>query len=907
MAYQHFYSRVPAKVSMYNRSDSFDTFAHSEGLEREFIERELSVVYQNKLNKGDLDAVRRGEIPRVYSQCVLKSGKVVQGCTTYLSLDYTGERSAYFTHSLVLTEDEKRNIFYSKEHFCFNPDMFNTDIEDFDITSATAAPNVSYPAVEYIAKEGNPSNITDKYPEEAVKAFIYAVLSAIKGKGKNVYFRLHCPNLELSDAALEFINKIMAVIPYDMRDSLSFVTYVTDYAQYPSHKLKCVSDFCGEYHSTRSVFIDMQTGLVTGITEDELASARTLMNFFYMLLDNRDLREEFLSYMENAAKVMPTLAIPTTKVLSELVFLFCAVCGKFSEESILPNDARVYEHFCIFDKYREILCEDYRNTAYKCLARYPKSHEAIPKNIFAKLVRLYSGEYKSAKRVAMNSVLELIHTDIMREKLFSFIRSNYENEDDEIKFMVNSDLCRVFYGGFLQQQILEFFSVNFKNTPTETQNLILDKIFLSIRTTAIQPKVLEFISTHYGDMTDEQKARFYDTFVEMLPECDALAEALCKLVDEKIPSESDKLRADVASRMADAVEADYRKREHKLMPILASGSGFCREQVIKLALGVWSGRKIYVEYIALLSAKKIEQKTEEVAFILGTQKFSTDAKRKLLDVLSDVYSENVAKLSLYDWLDADLVFAKAIDGELLKTVRNKVLYPSIREKLYDVFNADLGSSGMQRAEIYCKQNKALVDSDGYNAICTFNRLVAALDKKLADKVIAEVIELDRLGVSQGSLASYVRAFVYDKNFADAERNMLCEICVGFILKKSSASEVYTSYKKIYAQKYLMAHGAKAEPKKADAEGARVALKTLWKFLSQIAIQSNDSAKRVSDCTEDIKKAFATFSADCGKGADKWIEQNIQPRPECLADCFVSEQIKAKNQGAGFLSKLFGKK
>ena len=41
MAYQHFYSRVPARVSMYHKADGFDTFAHSEGLERDFIERPL--------------------------------------------------------------------------------------------------------------------------------------------------------------------------------------------------------------------------------------------------------------------------------------------------------------------------------------------------------------------------------------------------------------------------------------------------------------------------------------------------------------------------------------------------------------------------------------------------------------------------------------------------------------------------------------------------------------------------------------------------------------------------------------------------------------------------------------------------------------------------------------------------
>ena len=105
MAHQHFYSRVPARISMYNKFDSFDTFAHSRDLARDFIERELSLVYADKLSKNDMAEVRKGQIKPVYYQCNLKSGKFVQGCITYLPLDYTGERSAYFTHSLILTDE----------------------------------------------------------------------------------------------------------------------------------------------------------------------------------------------------------------------------------------------------------------------------------------------------------------------------------------------------------------------------------------------------------------------------------------------------------------------------------------------------------------------------------------------------------------------------------------------------------------------------------------------------------------------------------------------------------------------------------------------------------------------------------------------------------------------------------
>ena len=39
MSYQHFYSRVPARVSLYNRRDGFDTFAQSAALNPDFVLR----------------------------------------------------------------------------------------------------------------------------------------------------------------------------------------------------------------------------------------------------------------------------------------------------------------------------------------------------------------------------------------------------------------------------------------------------------------------------------------------------------------------------------------------------------------------------------------------------------------------------------------------------------------------------------------------------------------------------------------------------------------------------------------------------------------------------------------------------------------------------------------------------
>ncbi len=66
MSQQHFYSRVPAKMSIFNRADGFDTFAYSDGLEREFIEKDLAAIYDNKPSKNDAALIRDGKLAPVY-------------------------------------------------------------------------------------------------------------------------------------------------------------------------------------------------------------------------------------------------------------------------------------------------------------------------------------------------------------------------------------------------------------------------------------------------------------------------------------------------------------------------------------------------------------------------------------------------------------------------------------------------------------------------------------------------------------------------------------------------------------------------------------------------------------------------------------------------------------------------
>ena len=274
MAHQHFYSRVPSRVSLFNKRDGFDTFAHSAGIDRNFILGELSVVYRDKLEIHSPAKLRWGEIPRVYSQAMLPSGVLAQTVINYLPKDFTGERSAYLAHTLIPSEEEICAMFYNNAFCAFTPDMFVGDISVFNLTARDATANPAMSERAY-----TPADLPDgrvalySYNPDMVKSLIFSVVMAIMGEGREVYFRLPYADSQASDKALDIVNAIISILPYSLRRKLSFVTFVSDVNSYEGFILKCASKDCPVVSPEKGVFYDFVTGEISG---DMLKSAEQI-------------------------------------------------------------------------------------------------------------------------------------------------------------------------------------------------------------------------------------------------------------------------------------------------------------------------------------------------------------------------------------------------------------------------------------------------------------------------------------------------------------------------------------------------------------------------------------------------------------------------------------------------------
>ncbi len=897
MAKQHFYSRVPARVSMYNRSDGFDTFAHSEGLERDFIQHDLSFVYENKLAKNDLEAVRKGLMPFVYSQCCLRSGELVQNCITYLPRDYTGERSAYLSHTLILSEEEKTSLLYSENNAPLNKDMFVTDISPFDLTSPKATASCEYAEKQYEPSPiGNISEIIKPYNPETVKSFMFAVLSVVFAKGKPIYFKLPCDDKQLSDKALKFIGAFISVLPFNVRENVSFVTYTTDVSQYSQMKIKAVSEACVENNSSKGVFIDFCTDLVVGLPADDVI-AKAPVNFFYSLLLEESIRNEFLRFMNKAVKAMPTLEKLNMKTLSELVSLFVGASGLFLEEKIMPNDDAVYDFLCVFEKYRVALDDKYRRNAYKCLQRYPKAHQAIPKNTFSKLSKLYTNESCAAKQVAMDVVLELIHTDIMRDKLFVFIKNNYNGEDENIREIIHADLCRVFYGGFLQPQILDFFAEHFANEPEKTRNAVFEKLMLTIRTEQIQQKIVEFLKTNYDILTEKQKTLFYETFFEMLPECDTLSEILVALVNDHILSETEQLQFSCYQKIKDLLEKDSRKSEHRLLPLLCKKEGFCADIVMGLALCEWSTRKFHGEYLTEIAKKDVLAK---VAVVVKFSQLKIAENLNLSEILLKLFENNNG--NLYEWIKADSLLRQ---DPLSEHLRQTVVKPAIAESVADIFNLRLNNNGLEILLEYLKSNADIENGEKYVVIKAFLQLKNALksnDAKTFFKALSVLVKDE----NKSNVADYIKHKLQEDT-EGSQQKILFDIALSSLGKNILLSEdVYFEIKDILSTEIFSKAGPKANAAKVARESAETAAKEILETVSVATSTDKVFAEQAENGVSSIETFLYSFVEDYSKGADRFVLYHLSGADEKTVSLFEEIVKNIKPQSKGFFSKLFKK-
>ena len=526
----------------------------------------------------------------------------------------------------------------------------------------------------------------------------------------------------------------------------------------------------------------------------------------------------------------------------------------------------------------------YRKESYKSLCRYPQKHQPIPKNIFSKISRLYPSEPPAAKHIVMNIVLDLIHTDIMRDKLFAFIRSNYNDEDPEMKQIIITDLCRVFYGGFLQAPLLTFFSEQFVSETEETKSLIVDKLLLSIRTPAVQCKILAFFEQQYANLSLAHKDRFYHTFMEMLPEHDALANSLVQLVNRFVLSESVARKKAIAKSLTNAVEADYRKKEHLLMPLLVKHKGFSSDLIISLAFGSWHARKLHEEYLLLLQPQPPTEKADVLVSIFDLVK--NPDQIKILTEFSTLFQGDYEQSNLTVWLDVYDRIA-ALPSKFADQFNATVILPAVCRTVNDALDHSRYPDAMHRLDTYANRYPAVSDVEQYVRIKHLRSMCDAAIHADYSSVDRHLSSLLKSPSDLHVMASYMEAVFIDPP-AMARDNVIALRILVSILRDGNVG-----LDKIY---------------RLSLEG--ISHQQCMELMISVCTPMIDAgpalAALLSAADSGLPTVVSTFTDAHGKGTLHWLHSHLQQGSSFAA--LVEDIFRVQKKASGsFLSKLLRRK
>ena len=931
MAYQHFYSRVPARLSLYLKTDEYDTFAKSEAINEEYINENLSKLCAYRPDKVELPYIKDGKFPTVYCMQPDKSGNgVIESAITYFAKDFTGERSSHMVQSLVLTEEEIRTISASHVNALLNPDMFLKSLDSFAFADRDSRANAKYPEVTYAICESDPATLLEEFDTEVIKRLIFALLRSFTSKARPIYIALNLPIEEASEAALSIINRIMAIFPPHMREKFSFVTYSSDFTKYGNFKLRFIPYSMIRSAGRKGYIFDMTKRIPDGVTDADYSTRAAEVEFLFSLIKNAEERKRFIKFYNDITDKNPAhKATANHTGFAGFTTLFRKASPLYDDMSVLRDDNAVYDAIGFYDKVRDVLEVEDRCRIVDVIGRYVGQKNPIPNNIFARVTKMYPSEPRECKDVILKLALELLHTDVMREKLFSFIKSNYLEEPDVIRYTIIEEVSRVYYGGFLQKQILAHFDSVFANENDACKFVIIDKLMLTIRTASLQAEIFQFIERHYSELSEKCKARIYETFYEMLPEADELSLVITKFVNKALAEleESPEKKAEVCSRVIEIVDEYEKRRKHSLSEMIFSVEGALSTVLKKKMVDEWYTRKIFTLYLSVNEEESILPLAGRIASLWKlSPNMPAAAEEIIYNELFEALDKKTKKTSLFDLIAFDRELCDNPEGtryELFcKRIRIRKTFQVVTDKLSEFFETKHLPGSIGIVGDYIEEHKPLWYSVNARTVMSTVAAVKGIKEsnfaltlknilsiKNDDKIKAKVVKILFTLYGKDAERSY---------YSGEDKTLIAVLEVSRRYLEDGVVTLSKTFETLYNGRKNALDNENAGGKKKDLELASSA--ALWamdtitelSLLISEASASLDEDKKEKpkklyevDFITEIKETLSLFTEKASKSALSKCEEKVSllfnNDNERLA---ISEYIKAlKKESFG----LFGKK
>lgn len=872
MAQQHYYSRVPARMSMFNKTDGFDTFACSKGIDLSFAEDTLGVVDEIKLTAAENAEIRAGRWSQSFVQFNADSGRAVQSLITYLPLDYTSERPGYMVHSLVLSEKERAEMLTDAGASPINTSLFVSDLASFDLLSADSQPDSDLPEPVYAVNPNTcGSLLKEKCHPDTAKRFIYAVTAAICGKLRNLYILQDDAKAADPSYMLDIINSIYSVLPIQLRASLTFATRVNNLTHLPTVKIKGIaaSSLSKDIPTAKGASIDLDSGKFTGIRDEDVAANIQSVELLYAMLDDAELQSAFFDFCRHVYDNTKQTSAPSLKMLFELTLLFKVGSGRYNESEILPTDDSVNDFLGLYGTYRDALPKDMRPVMINCIKRYSDAGIEIPKKAFGRVTKLYKDEPAETKNIIMQSTLDLIHTDAMRDKLFVFIKNCYDTEDDEMRDEIVSHLISVFYGGFLQHKLIEFFGEKYTTVSDAVRTELLQKVLLTIRTRDIREDLISFVDTVWQYLETDKKRSVIECYAEQLPEGDELAHELIKHLDTLLPSADELLQITATDLMTSALEAERSEESHPMLALFVPPVGFCAEHMAAWALS-GDDDGLFDEYVTLsVDSGTLKERIASLGSIYELASADGDDGGKLCARITSAAATRID--SAHCDTDPDELFSliSALSGSAFdSSIKRDILHPLLAASLIKVFSCS--ETTVETLVEYKRVYGRLGDTRDFAKLISYLQFKKAF---LTADIAAMFASCDGFGEDKAVRAAIGRYAMRDLSTdEDIAAKVRVTLATAYLTTGSvKVGDCYLTLLEELMQKY-------AESRDDSLEKATVSLiNTLLTAISEVYLSADteDAAKRSLESDDSgigdmAAKAFVQY----GNPAKQYIKKRL---------------------------------
>ncbi|MCJ8012044.1 hypothetical protein MUG84_09845 [Paenibacillus sp. KQZ6P-2] len=319
---QQMYTRE--RHGIFRSTEGFDTIARSSGLDPSYIKKVLHPFCQYDAPAELMARTEKEgqEYPDALHVIHTETGETIVGRSVYQPADFTGLRSAFFTHNYVIPagyQESPETDYRAWLHAAFAEKY---DIEQgMELPELTAIPSKDRGGS--MNREQALSLLQElKIDEQVFKQLLFAAMASVAGK-KKVYIVLDVEIEQLSDKAKELLALLFASLPYGIRRQLGFLTY----AKEPQSK-KGIQIMFVEKGSLRlndrSIEKDFLFELVSGrvFNADLDWSDQPYLDFAWETLGNPERAERFYQFAAHMLKDMEPIRQIAIASYHEFAVLF---------------------------------------------------------------------------------------------------------------------------------------------------------------------------------------------------------------------------------------------------------------------------------------------------------------------------------------------------------------------------------------------------------------------------------------------------------------------------------------------------------------------------------------------------------------------------------------------------------